>query len=484
MNKLSIRWKLSLLFAAALALILIAFGATLIFMTRQQLLNRTDAALREELREIVLELTLHESLDEFQRSADSRFFHHDIYDFVVTDNRQKAVFLSAGITERDGSEFSHSSPDGSPKFETRTLSNGNVVRYTKEPVNAPFGPHQVFAVTSLQPLLVEIQTLEFVAAGLLPLALTLTVALGYVLAGKALAPVTSICEVANSITIDSLDRRIQVPNPHDEMGHLAGTVNSLICRLEHAVTEIRRFTADASHELRTPLAALKLEAELALRADRSPRQYQDALRVIVEETNRLCRLADQLLNLSRNDAGIVPDCAEWFPLHVLLEDVMQQMQSFAVERSIRLSGGNIEPCEVRGSDLQVRQVFVNLVENALKFTQAGGTVMVCCHYESGSVVCSVQDDGCGISPEHLPKVLQRFFRTDPSRNCESGGAGLGLSIADGHVKSHGGTISIESRVGRGTTVTVTLPARPVSSSGNNAAVHLEFSTKKSMEFIS
>ncbi len=179
-----------------------------------------------------------------------------------------------------------------------------MIRSAQSTFQSGFGSLRVFTVTSLQPFWMNCERLKRWRFACFPVGLVAAIVVGYLIAGRALAPVTSICETANSITIDSLDRRIEVPNPHDEMGVLARTLNSLISRLDRAVGEIKRFTADASHELRTPLAALKLEAELALRNDRSPQQYQAALSVIAEETNRLCRLADQLLNLSREDAGI------------------------------------------------------------------------------------------------------------------------------------------------------------------------------------
>ncbi len=202
-------------------------------------------------------------------------------------------------------------------FASNELSDSLTIRSAQAKFDSAFGTLRVFSVTSLRPLLNELRTLEVVAIGLIPVALLIAVAVGYLLAGRALAPVTAICETANAITIDNLDCRIEVPNPHDELGRLAETLNSLIARLDRAVGEIKRFTADASHEFRTPLAALKLEAELALRAERSPQQYRSSLSVIAEETNRLCRLADQLLNLSREDAGIAQPMEDRVPLHAV-----------------------------------------------------------------------------------------------------------------------------------------------------------------------
>lgn len=464
MKRLSIRWRLSLCFAVAVAGIVMGFGVVLILITRQQLLARTDAALREELREILLEAQLHPSPSDFQKSAQTRFFHHDIYDFVVVDEKDSIVFVSAGLTHEQGVQLTRNNDAKAGVFATVQLAEASTIRSAQSTLNSRFGRLRVFSVTSLQPLLDELQTLKVVAIGLVPVALLIAVAMGYFIAGRALAPVTAICETANAITIDRLDRRIQVPNPHDELGTLAETLNSLIARLDRAIGEIKRFTADASHELRTPLAALKLEAELALRSDRTPQQYRAALSVIAEETNRLCRLADQLLNLSREDAGLAQPMEDRVPLHAVLSDLVQQLQPRAFERAITLTTDRLQPCEVMGNDVRLRQVFLNLLENALKFTQANGSVRVQCECHEDAVICSVKDTGSGIAEEHLPFIFGRFYRADLGRSCESGGVGLGLSIAQRIVKAHGGTIDVSSEVGSGTSVVVRLPGRVLTSS--------------------
>ncbi len=459
MRTLSIRWRLSLFFALAVAGIVIGFGIVLILITRQQLLARTDAALREELREILLEAELHSTVADFQNAAQSRFYHHDIYDFVVAEETGSIIFVSAGLTPEHGARLARTDVTDSVTFATNDLSETSTIRLAHAMLDSRFGRLRVFSVTSLQPLLNELTTLQTVVAGLVPLSLLIAIAVGYLLAGRALAPVTAICETANAITIDSLDRRIEVSNPHDELGTLAETLNSLIARLDSAVSEIKRFTADASHELRTPLAALKLEADLALRAERSPQQYRASLKVVAEEADRLSRLADQLLNLSREDAGAAQLREDRVPLHAILSDLVDELQPRAFGKSIALHIARLQPCEVLGNDIRLRQVFLNLLENALKFTPARGTICVRCECRGDDVVCNVEDDGSGIAAEHLPFIFGRFYRADIGRNCESGGFGLGLSIAQRIVKAHGGTIIINSAVNAGTTVTVTLPGR-------------------------
>ncbi|MCX7389027.1 MAG: HAMP domain-containing sensor histidine kinase [Planctomycetales bacterium] len=457
MKNLSIRWKLTLWYGFAVSVTLFAFGIILLILTRQQLLNRTDAALREELRELALEVEITPSEADFRLSTAKRFFHHDIYDFVVVHENGATVFLSSGLSDRDVAAILPDRSSSVIRHETRDVPESGPFRIAGLSCDSSFGRLTVCAVTSLKPLMGEMYVLQMVTAILLPLAVASALAGGYFLASRVLAPVNAIVEMANSVTIDSLNCRVEVHNPRDEIGRLAATLNSLIERLELAVHEIKRFTADASHEIRTPLAALRMEAELALRAGRSPEQYKFALRVVVDEATRLGRLADQLLSLSRHDAGIVECVRASVHLDAILQDVVEQLQPMASHHGVLLKAARIQPCQVHGDDVGLRQVVYNVVENALKFTNNGGTVVIQCTTRQGTVVCEVVDTGVGITDEHLPHIFNRFYRVDSSRHSESGGAGLGLSIARTIVLAHGGTIEICSRPNTGTTVSICLP---------------------------
>lgn len=350
MKNLSIRWKLTLWYGFAVSITLFAFGIILLILTRQQLLNRTDAALREELRELALEVEITRSKADFRLSAGKRFFHHDIYDFAVVHENGDTVFLSSGLSDRSVAAILPDRSSSGIRHETRDLPELGAFRIAGLSCDSSFGRLTVCAVTSLKPLTVEMYALQMVMAILLPLAVASALAGGYFLASRALAPVNAIVEMANSVTIDRLNCRVEVPNPRDEIGRLAATFNSLIERLELAVHEIKRFTADASHEIRTPLAALRMEAELALRADRSPEQYKSALQVVVDEATRLGRLADQLLSLSRHDAGIVECVRASVQLDAILQDVVEQLQPMASDQRVLLKDAGIQACQVHGDD--------------------------------------------------------------------------------------------------------------------------------------
>lgn len=458
MKHLSIRWRLTLWYAAALAVILTGFCLSLLLLTRQQLLARTDAALREELQELALEVQLAKSAAEFQEHLQARFFHHDIYDFLVSDDRRAVLFASAGLTTDQAASLVPADLNETWQFGTRDLVDHQDYRVARTAVDGPRGRVAVQAMTPLKPLHDEMQALQLLMLVLLPLSISVALCVGYFLAARALAPVEQIVRVAASITISDLDRRIEVLNPHDELGYLATTLNSLISRLERAVDEIQRFTADASHELRTPLAILRTEAEAALRKPRSQEEYERTLTVVVEEATRLGCLADQLLSLSRHDAGITECRQEPVCVDALLLDVVDKLEPFAEARGLVVTTKNLEACEVVGDDIRLSQAFFNIVDNAIKFTPDGGVIEITCRTEDRFAMIVVRDTGIGIPTEHLDRVFDRFYRVDSSRNSETGGSGLGLAIARTAVLAHGGEIAIHSEQGVGTTVTIRLPS--------------------------
>jgi heavy metal sensor kinase len=290
-----------------------------------------------------------------------------------------------------------------------------------------------------------------------PAALAVASGVAYLLARKALAPVEQLRRSTRAITADHLDRRLPVHNPGDEFGGLAQAINDMIGRLERSFVEVRRFTADASHELRTPLTAIRTEAEVALRNPAVPPEQQQLLGSILEECGRLTRLTEQLLALAREDAGVAPAAREPLDLSDVAAEAAETLRPLAEAKSIQLDLPRRDQVGVRGDATRLRQVFLNLIDNAIKYTLEGGTVEVFCEIQGREAVVLVRDSGVGIPPEHLPHVFDRFYRVDKARDRGQGGTGLGLSIARSVVTAHGGRVDVSSAPGRGTTARVSLP---------------------------
>jgi heavy metal sensor kinase len=263
--------------------------------------------------------------------------------------------------------------------------------------------------------------------------------------------------VAAEISAHEMNQRLTVPESNDELARLARTLNGMLDRLHHAFQEVRRFTEDAAHEVRTPLAVIRSAAEIALRSGRSAVEYQRTLESILEETVRLSRLCDQLLFLCREDAGIRTRMHRPVPIAESVRSVASRMQIVAEEKGVNLEVGSLPPSMVDGDEMQLRQLWYNLVDNAIKYTCTGGTVRVHGEPSLHSLRIAIEDSGCGIPSDDLPRVFDRFYRVDKSRAREQGGMGLGLAICKTIVDSHNGAIEVTSQLGQGTRFRVTMP---------------------------
>ena len=231
----------------------------------------------------------------------------------------------------------------------------------------------------------------------------------------------------------------------------------MIGRLDAAFRRQREFTADASHELRTPLTAIKGQVEVALGKPRDAGSYRDVLQTVNEEVDRLIRLVGSLLTLARADAGQIPITSEAVSLPDLVAAAAEQVRPAMEGRGVEL---RLEPgpaATLRADEDLLLQLLLNLLDNAGRFTPSGGRVSAGWAVADGGVELQVRDTGVGIAPEHLPHLFERFYRADTARSRTAGGAGLGLSICRWIAEAHGGSISVESAPGQGTTFTVTLP---------------------------
>jgi two-component system heavy metal sensor histidine kinase CusS len=281
---------------------------------------------------------------------------------------------------------------------------------------------------------------------------------GYWISRKALKPVDAITRAAQSIGIENLSERLEVPAAGDELRRLSETWNGMLERLEAAVKRLSQFTADASHELRTPIALIRATAELTLRRERSAETYREALRHILDDSDRATRLIEDLLLLARADAGLPALPLDRVELAPLVLDVCEQGQVLAQERQLEISTEAPEqPVFVDANDPALRRLLLLLVDNAVKYTPAGGRITLSVALDSSGPTVTVRDTGIGIPDAALPHVFERFYRVDESRNRAAGGAGLGLSIAQWIAQRHHASLEAESVEGRGSAFRVRFP---------------------------
>jgi len=280
---------------------------------------------------------------------------------------------------------------------------------------------------------------------------------GLVLVRRALKPVEEITRLAEGITSRNLSDRLPVSPTGDELEHLTQALNRMIIRLDEAFQHNRRFLADASHELRTPLTILRGELEAMVRAEQLDADTREKIGSLLEEVERLAHLVENLFALSRLDAGLAQNKHQAFDLSKLVSAASEQMCLLAEDKKLQISCHAPEPVLVAGDRARVKQVIVNLLDNAIKYTPAKGRVKLFVFAREREAVCVVCDDGMGIPAEAIPHVFDRFFRVDAARNRDSGGAGIGLSIVKAICLAHGGRVEVESTQGQGSTFRVFFP---------------------------
>jgi heavy metal sensor kinase len=324
------------------------------------------------------------------------------------------------------------------------------------------------ATTQGSPYLVEVGTsaepvdrfarhlLALLALGI-PFVVAVAAAGGYVVARQALKPVEQIATKAEMITQHNLSERLPVARTGDELERLSIALNHMITRLDDAFSNSKRFVTDASHELRTPLTVIQGELE-NLASDASlPAEVRDRAGSTLEEVERLGKIVQKLFALSRLDAGEAQE--EWVRLDLaaLAGATSDQMLLLAEDRNITVTRETGVPVFVMGDRARLKQVVVNLLDNAVKYTPPGGSVRLKVYGAHGQGLIEVSDTGVGIPAEALPLVFERFFRVDRDRSSGEGGAGLGLAIVKSICVAHGGRVEVESAVGSGSRFLVTLP---------------------------
>jgi len=292
----------------------------------------------------------------------------------------------------------------------------------------------------------------------LPLALAGVAGGGYLLMRGALRPVDEITRTAQRISSRNLAERLPVAETGDELERLAVALNGMIARLEEAFLQLHRFSADASHELRTPLTILHGELESMAQRDDLPAAVREGLGSTLEETERLSRIVENLLTISRLEAGEARVERTLLNLSEITRSTAEQMRLLAEEKNIALSFSASDPVLVEGDPSRLKQVIVNLLDNAIKYTPNGGSVEIATRNVNGFASLEVRDTGLGIAPSDLPHIFERFYRADKARSRELGGSGLGLSIVKSIVVAHGGEVTVSSDGTTGAQFTVTLPS--------------------------
>lgn len=452
----TLRVRLTAWYILLLGLILLLFSAYLYVQFQRNLLAQLDAA---------LEIAASQALGNVYDEGDTATFQNT-ESFRDMSSRLSETGFAVRLISPDGSVV-----DGFGDFRALPPWSGNVAYTTLEWNDVLWRLHA-------QPIAAEGRSLGWIQVGQpitvaevaadsllaqiligLPLILLLAGGVGFFLADRALRPIDRMTRTAQSIGASGLNQRIGYRGPADEVGRLASTFDSMLDRLQAAFERERRFTADASHELRTPLTAIKGRLKVALDRPRSNQEYESALRDLDLEADRLIRLTTDLLFLSRLDRDRLNSEAHSLDFSEWLRAIVDQMRPLFVERNLELVEEIESNLVVYGDPDHLIRLFLNLLDNACKYTPPSGKVAVHAWRAGSNVFTSIRDTGEGIAPEHLPHLFERFYRVDASRTRDTGGAGLGLAIAHEIARWHGGAIEAQSQVGAGAEFTVRLPTQ-------------------------
>lgn len=346
-----------------------------------------------------------------------------------------------------------------PAFTTESISGGaDLIRLHRYPVGASGEAVVIVVATSLEELADTLDALRAILGLAVPILVALAAAGGYVLAARALAPIDRITRTARRISGEDLSARIRLPAREDEVGRLAATFDEMLERLEASFRRERRFTADASHELRTPLGAIRAILDTTRSRRREAAEYEQALADLDLEADRLQRLAEDLLRLARAEDGTAPP-RQQVDLSTLLASLVRAFLPRAEAKGLLFTNEITPDLTVLGTSDDLERLFSNLIDNAIRFTEAG-RVWISAR-GNGEIHVTVGDTGIGIPEPDLRRVFDRFYRAESSRT--SPGAGLGLALASEIAGAHAGRIEVESRVGEGSRFEVWLPSQEAAS---------------------
>jgi heavy metal sensor kinase len=459
----SIKFRFTIWYLLVLIVLLAVLSAGVYFYLSRSLYGSLDDSLELRSTQLVNFPSILESIrqGEFQEELG------EIVTLYFYAGNQSVEWPSPGINITLSDEFISQAIAGTGSFTTVATAEGERLRLLAVPVDLgpPSGP-----TPSLPPALLVIgrstRQIDQASAGLLrtlviavPLALALAAGGGIFLSRRALKPVDKIAQTAQEIEENDLSQRINV-NTKDELGRLAATLNAMIARLEKAFQRQKQFTSDASHELRAPLAVIEAESSLTLQKERPPSDYRQSLETISQEAKQMSYLIEQLLNLARADAGKEQWNFTKVNLGKLIANLSGDVEVLCQEKGLSFQLGQPQDLLVEGDEARLRELFMNILDNAIRYTPAPGIVSVSLRREGQMAVVAVKDTGVGIPAEDMPFIFERFYRVDKSRSRADGGIGLGLAICQYIAEAHEGKIGVESQVRVGSTFSVWLPLQP------------------------
>lgn len=471
----SIRTRLTLWYAVLLAATLVASGLTAYFVTQSTLTENLDRSLRNEVKWVnefiepkakkvrltpsaILELqelkrssqpeeTTDESDLSDEEKAEIDEMWNQIYQHTLLSPRRHYIqildrngdLLYRSISMRGSMLQFNDIPYGSVNVVTTPGPDGKDIRlalmqndYVKIFVGYPLEPlHEVL----------DNMFANYLVIG--PIALLISIIGGWFLAHQSLKPVDTLTKAAREITAKNLNQRLPRNDVDDEIGRLTDQFNDMIGRLQESFAQVQQFSADASHELRTPLTIMRGEIEVALRGARQPKPTRELLMSIHDELVRLSSIVESLMTLVKSDSGRQVFSIENVSLDTLIRQIKVDAEVLAEPKKIKVRLQHADPVTIKGDALRLRQLFLNLVDNAVKYTPDRGSITISLIRQNGNALFTIKDTGIGIPRKDVGRIFERFYRVEQSSNGNIPGSGLGLSIAKWIAEAHQGSIDVK-----------------------------------------
>jgi heavy metal sensor kinase len=459
MNPRSLRFRLIIWYAGLVTCVFVLLGVVMHQVLRHYLERNLAQLLTRRTDQIAVSLLpgVEQTGEKYVVDEIKARYAPENYDRFIRLSRADGTLLYAS------GRAASFDPSGLPVAADQTperivlLPNGNRMLVTAKTYQSASGrKYLIESGAPMQPIEAALaQTVVMMLAGL-PLVVLAVAGGGYLLVGRALAPVVRIAHSAERITLQNLNEQLPLTQTGDELEQLSLALNRMIMRLREAFDHNRRFLGDASHELRTPLTALRAELESVVEDALLP-ELRDRVGSALEEVNRLAKIVETLFAISRLESGEAQQEHAQFDLARLVGGTADQMGLLAEDKGVTVQCDLAPNVTVEGDQSRIKQVVVNLLDNAIKYTPAGGTVTLRVQEREGEAALEVSDTGIGIPPASLPHVFERFFRVDAARSRGVDGAGLGLAIVKSICGAHGGRVEVESVENRGSTFKVRLP---------------------------
>jgi len=479
----SIRFKITILYMAILALTLTSFSLILYHNVNMGLKSNMDTLLKSKAGGITQAIDTYwqaanlEAMDsgatsEILRKRRNTNFSRIAQRWVREESTDpKLIDIMVQVFDTDGNAITSSKNikglgeiprgefipvlQGKERFDT--IANFRI--YTTPVFEEDKVAYIVQVASPLESISIALNNLKLALFLLFPITVLATGVVGAFLAKVTLHPVNSMIETILKIRAENMQVKLKIPNTKDEIQKLAETFNDMLGRLESAFNTQRRLFADLSHELKTPLTILKGEFEIILKKARSNEEYQATLNSALEETDRIIRLSENLLILAKFDSKEILQKSEKLDITALLKGIANSARGLAELREMALSFSGAEGLWVYGDPNQLKTLFLNIIENAFKYTLEKGRIEISVIKRNTSAEIIIKDTGLGIPEDEINHIFDRFYRVDKSR--ASSGFGLGLSIAKSIAEAHGGGISVQSRPGEGTSFIVAIPLTSV-----------------------